>query len=121
MPKVKAIQIIIASCLLITAGCVTADKIVLDDTKRPETASVDIFKNGRIPERTYKDIAELSFLGPRQEEFKAQRRFVDQAKKLGGNGIIMMIDDAGISGGGSMYGSHVSSAWLFKARVIVYQ
>src|SRR5438874_1578152 len=65
--------------LLFAFGCVTADKIVTDTTPRQPTTSVDVYKDGKMPDRKYKEIAELSFLGPREEELRAQRRFIRQA------------------------------------------
>src|SRR5688572_28554440 len=62
--------------LLFAFGCVTADKVVTDTTPRQPTTAVDIYKDGKIPDRKYKQIAELSFLGPREEELKAQKRFI---------------------------------------------
>src|SRR5215203_4467017 len=85
--------------LLLVGGCATTDKVVLDNTKRPPTSSIDVFKDGKVPERKYKEIAELSFLGPREDELRAQRRFIAQSKNLGGNGLIFLVVPAGQRGG----------------------
>lgn len=107
--------------LLLFVGCASTDEIVLDSSKRPKTATVEVFKDGRIPERKFQQIAELSFLGPREDELKAQKFFVERAKKLGGDAVLFEVIDAGQKGGGSMYGYHVSNAWYFKGKVVVYQ
>jgi len=106
-------------------GCVTADKIVTDTTPRQPTTSVDVYKDGKMPDRKYKEIAELSFLGPREEELRAQKRFIRQAKELGGNGILFAVVPAGQKGGGlfgaSGGGFGFSTAWVFTGKVIVYE
>lgn len=111
--------------ILLTVGCVTADKVVTDTTPRLRTTAVDIYKDGKTPDRKYKEIAELSFLGPREEELRAQKRFMHQAQELGGNGILLAVVPAGQKGGGAfgpnggLFG--VSTAWVFKGKVIVYE
>ena len=111
--------------LLFTFGCVSADKVVTDTMPRPPTTSVDIYKGSKTPDRKFKVIAELSFLGPREEELRAQRRFTRQAKELGGNGILFSVVPAGQKGGGIFGASGgawgVSTSWLFKGEVIVYE
>ena len=105
------------SALLPLLGCVTADQIVLDSTPRTPTSSVDVFKDGKAPQQIYKAIAELSFLGPREEEIRAEKRFIGQAKKMGGNGVLFRVEPAGQKGGGLAF----STAWLFKGTIVVYQ
>jgi hypothetical protein len=111
--------------LLFMIGCVTADKIVTDTTPRSPTTSVDVYKDGKIPEGKYKEIAELSFLGPREEELRAQKRFIRQAKELGGNGILFTVVPAGQKGGGAFGASGggfgFSTSWVFAGKVIVYE
>lgn len=104
--------------LLFITGCASTDEMVLDSTKRPVTTSVEIFKDGRVPDRKFKEIAEVSFVGAREDEFKAQRRFIQQAKQMGGNGLIFLIEQSGIKGGGTIF---QTTAWLFKGKVIVYE
>jgi hypothetical protein len=111
--------------LMPISGCVSADKLVTDATPRPPTTSVDIYKDGNAPDRKFKEIAELSFLGPREEELRAQKRFIRQARELGGNGILFAVVPAGQKGGGA-FGAHggwfgVSTVWVFKGKVIVYE
>ena len=86
---------------------------------------MDIYKEGKMPDRKYKEIAELSFLGPREEELRAQKRFVAQARKMGGNGILLGVVPAGQKGGGAFGASGggfgFSTAWVFTGKVIVYE
>jgi len=115
----KTIPILLLSfsiCWL--AGCATTDKVVLDGTTRAPTTNVDVYNNGQVPSRSYKLIAELSYLGPREDELKALTRFLHDAKQLGGSGLIMSSQYAGVKGGGTIF---QSTAWVFKGKVIVYE
>jgi len=48
-----------------------------------------------MPDRKFKEIAEVSFLGPLEDQLHAQKRFITQAKQMGGNGVIFLVDQAG--------------------------
>ena len=104
--------------VLFITGCATTDQVVLDSTKRTPTTSVDIYKDAKMPDRRFKEIAELSFLGPREDELRAQKRFTDQAKQMGGNGIIFRIEDTGQKAGFPAYNTPI---FVFKGKVIVYE
>src|SRR5258706_323760 len=106
------------AALLAITGCASTNEIVSDSATRPPTSSVEVFKGGRMPERHFKEIAELSFLGPREDELKAQKFFMRRAKRMGGNGLIFTTDYAGQKGGLTAFHS---TAWVFKARVLVYE
>jgi len=119
MKHLKRLFTILA--IAIVAGCASTNEIVTDTTKRAPTTSVDVFKDGHAPDKQYKEIAELSFLGPREDELRAEKHFVERARKMGGNGILFSVVLAGQKSGGSMYGFSSSTAWVFKGKVIVYQ
>lgn len=104
--------------ILFANGCASSDQVVLDSTKRPPTTAVEVFKDGRMPDRKYKEIAELSFLGPREDELRAERRFIGQARQMGGNGVIFSVVPAGMKGGGTVF---QTVAWVFKGKVVVYE
>ncbi|MEO7676111.1 MAG: hypothetical protein ABIV39_05025 [Verrucomicrobiota bacterium] len=104
--------------LLMINGCASTDQVILDSTKRAPTTSVDFFKEGKIPDRKFKEIGELSYLGPREDELRAQKRFIAGAQKMGGNGVIFRIEDAGPKGG---FTAFQTTAYVFKGKVIVYQ
>jgi hypothetical protein len=113
------------AALLVITGCASTNEIVSDSTKRTPTTSIDVFKEGRIPDKKFKEVAELSYLGPREDELKAQKFFIRRAESLGGNGIIFSVVLAGSKGGG-MFGANGggfmnSTAWVFKSKVIVYE
>ena len=104
--------------IVILTGCASTDEIVLDSTKRTPTTAVDVFKDGRVPDRKFKEIAELSFLGPREDELRAQKRFIGQAKEMGGNGLIFTVDGGSVKGGGTLF---QTVAYVFKGKIIVYE
>jgi hypothetical protein len=99
-------------------GCATTDKVVFDNTQRASTSDIDVFKDGQKPNQAYKTIAELSYLGPREDDLKALTRFIPEAKKLGGNGLIFRVEYAGIKGGGTVF---QTTAWVFKGKIVVYE
>jgi hypothetical protein len=104
--------------ILLITGCASTDEIITDSTKRPPSASVEVFKDGQMPGQKFKEIAELSYLGPREDELRAQKRFVAQAKKLGGNGVIFTISDGSLKGGGTLF---QTVAYVFKGKVVIYE
>src|SRR5262245_36822597 len=58
----KPITFILGLALLATTGCIN---MKVTDGSRPPTQHVDLFKNGQIPERKFREIAELSVGGER--------------------------------------------------------
>ena len=95
---------------------------MLDSTKRTPTANVDVLKVGEKPKRAYKEIARLSFMGPREDEFKAMRHFVGEGQKLGASGILLEpTEDGGMRGGFNMHGGKFKMTFVFKATAIVYE
>lgn len=113
----KVITSLVYFLFLLTFGCATADRIVYDNTVRTPTTEVYVYKDGESSNRKFKQIAELSFLGPREEELKAQKRFIRQAQKLGGNAILFSVVDGGSKGAAGAF----SNSWVFKGKVIVYE
>ena len=116
----KLLLPLLAATILLT-GCATTDKVTYDTTVRPPTTQVDVFKGTETPPRAHKIISELSYLGPREEELKAQRFFVAQARKMGGQAIIFTVVPAGEKAGGLGGAFSMSTAWVFQAKVIVYE
>ena len=105
----------------IITGCASTNEVVTDSATRHPTKAVDVFKDGNTPNRAYKQIGELSFLGPREDELRAEKYFISRAKKMGGDGILFNVVLAGQKSGGSMYGFSSSTAWVFKGKVVVYE
>jgi hypothetical protein len=95
-------------------GCAPMDSAVYDSTNRPPTTKVDIYKDGRTPERQYKIIGEVAMPGHRDDELLRQRQIVEKAKQMGGEGLIFTVSPSGQNALGVM-------EWLFKGKVIVYE
>lgn len=113
---------VLGSVAAFLIGCATTDRVVLDGVKRAPTRTVEVFKTGEKPTRTYKEIARLSFMGPREDEFKAMRHFVAEGKKLGANAIMLEpTEEGGMRGGFSSYGGQFKTTFVFKAAAIVYE
>ena len=104
----KPITFILGFALLAASGCIN---IKVTDGSRPPTQHVDLFKNGQIPARQFREIAEMSVGGQRDKEGRAEKRFIREAKDLGGDGLLFEVVPDQSS----------NSEYLFKGRVIVYQ
>jgi type IV pilus biogenesis protein CpaD/CtpE len=108
---------LLLAALLVT-GCASTDKIILDTTKRKPTTTLQVFKDGEKPAKPFKEIAEQSFLGARQDEFKALRHFIEEAKQMGADAIIFVVPERG-NVHGDAFG--VSTSFVFKSTAIVYE
>lgn len=106
------------SLLLVTifsiSGCAPMDSAVYDSTSRAPTTKIDIYKDGRMPDRQYKIIGEIAMPGHRDDELLRQRQIVEKAKQMGGEGLIFTVSASGQNALGVM-------EWLFKGNVIVYE
>src|SRR3989442_7866033 len=119
----NSIVLLLVSGLL--AGCATTSRIGYDETKRASKESVDIYNIDQKPSKQHKEIAALSFRGPRADQSKAFRYFVKEAKRLGADGIVMYgpgedyRKETGIfRPGGGLIG--FGPDFVFKASAIVY-
>ena len=61
-----------------------------------------------MPTRHYKTISELFMPGHIHDEFVRQGQIVEEAKRLGGNGVIFHVDSCGRDS-------------TFRGKVIVYE
>ena len=103
----------------LTSGCASTDRVILDSTKRTPTTNVDVYKVGEKPKQAFKEVARLSFMGPREDELKALKHFIGEGKKLGANGILLdQTEDGGMRGG---FNGGFKSTFVFKATAIAYQ
>src|SRR5438552_12018718 len=84
------IRFLIFVAALLVTGCASTDRIMYDTTKRPPKQNVKLYPRGTAPEGKYLRIATLTFLGPPEDEAKAVRHFVKDAKKLGADGIVYL-------------------------------
>jgi len=104
---------------LALAGCVDTQTVPLDSKIRPATASIDVYKESG-PAQSFNVIAELSWKGPPQDELRAQRYFMGEGRRLGGNGIITTVVRLDPRIQIDWTGGKTVVDWLFKAKVIVY-
>lgn len=108
--------------ICVSVGCASVDQVVLDSTKRAPTTNVDLFRAGEKPLRSFKEIAQFSFTGQRQDELKSTRYFIETAKKLGANAVMLEpVEDGGMRGSFNAYGGGFKTLFLFKATALVYQ
>jgi hypothetical protein len=114
--NVRRLSFVLGVALL--TGCATTDRLVLDTTPRPPTTQVEVFTTGEKPQRGYKEIARLSFMGPREDEFKALRHFLAEARSLGANGLLLdPIVHAGVR---TVRGDNLMTEFVFKASAVAY-
>jgi hypothetical protein len=98
-------------------GCGTPDG-QYDSIKRAATASVDIYRDGKKPDRGYKEIGLLTDDAALGEQGEVEAKFVKQAKRMGGNAVIL---HPLIKTGGELKGFSIVETYLYKASVIVYE
>jgi len=101
--------------VLLISGFTAIERIQYDDSKRPPTTSLDVYKDGKVPDRKYKEIAELMMPGHREDELLRQKQLIAEAKRMGGNGLIF---SSAMTGGGNIFGA---AGCVFKGKVIVYE
>jgi hypothetical protein len=107
---------------ILLVGCASTDKVMLDTTKRPRTQQVEVIRAGDKPQRTCKPIAEFTFLGLPEEESKAMRQFIAEAKKSGANAILLLpVENAGLRGRFGHQSLIGIPHRVFKATAIVYE
>ena len=100
----------------VLVGCASVQP--LDGVKRQPTSSLEIFSAGSLPTKPYKEIAvfsDRSNPGREQQEF---HNFVEKAKQLGANGVILNpTKDGGYDSG--LVGS--SSKAVYSATAFVWK
>lgn len=116
--KRKVLAISILACLVV-AGCASSPKEVMYDAgKRPATTSIEVFRDGTKPGKTYKEIGELSCEDFGGEDAKVLKMLIENAKKVGANAIIMQPrQDTGYFF--NMFGRS-GNKYLWKAVAIAY-
>jgi hypothetical protein len=105
--------------LLVTflVGCASDDPRY-DSVKRKPTAEVAIFRGGQKPARSYKEISSFTFNGPSEDESKAEAQFIEKAKKMGANAIIL---EPKVSAGQGLVGFRIAETYLYKAIAVVFE
>lgn len=112
----------LALCLL-ALGCANTDRIMLDTSKRAPTANVEYLKGDLATLRTtrltktFTSIAELTFLGPPQDEGKAIRHFMREGRRLGADVVVYSGWDSAHTT--ASFGN-IGMSYIFRATAIAY-
>lgn len=98
-------------------GCSTPE-VRYDSAKRQPTAEIDIFREGQKPSKACKEIGMLTDDGRAVEQPEIEAKFINKARRMGGNSIIM---HAPTKSGGELSGFSVVDTFLYKASVVIYE
>jgi len=79
--------------LAVLVGCSTVEP--LDGLKRQPRNSVEVFLDGNLPAKQYKVIATFSERDNLGREEQQHRNFVNKAKQLGADGVILQRTEFG--------------------------
>ena len=102
--------------LLVLVGCATQRPY--DGVVRAPKTQIDVFEDGQMPNHPYTVIMEYSEKGDTGKEAQIHSEFIEKAKALGADAIIMKPEEfGGVSA--TMFSAGFSS--LFSAVAIVYQ
>ncbi len=74
--------------LLIT-GCIAVSEARYDAVKRKPNPQMEVFSEGKVPSKRYKEIATYSAGGKPFDQSKAHARFISKARSIGADGIIL--------------------------------
>lgn len=104
---------------LILSGCATPQDVMFDSTKRSPTTSVDVVREGQKPEKSYKEIGEVSYEDFGGEDAHAMKELIEHAKKVGADAIVMQPrKDTGYTF--NMFGRS-GNKYIWKAVAVVYK
>ena|SRR6266404_3158387 len=111
----KSIFLLLIAVLFI-AGCASTE--ALDGVKREPKRQIDIYSDGKTPTKPFKLIYMFSERDDPEKEAEHHRNFINRAKNMGADGIILRPNEpAGQSFG--PFGMHQN--FIFKAEAIVYE
>jgi hypothetical protein len=116
---VKTISTFIVAALLLSlvSGCASHPLKGYDGVGRQPKSDIDVYEDGNVPNKRYKIIMEFSAKGDGGKEAKIHRSFIEQAKKYGGDAIILKPNQGGFSAG-IMGAKSINS---YSAIAVVYQ
>ena len=104
--------------ICLSLGCASTDTIVLDDTKRPATARVDVYRHGDAVIKQHRPVQEYTWFGPAKDEGRASKVFIKRAKKAGADGVILGEPE---NRGMQWSGFGAEQKYTFRAVAIVYE
>jgi hypothetical protein len=101
----------------VLVGCSTPE-VRYDTAKHQPTTEVTIFRDGQKPSKAYKEIGMLTDDGKAVEQPNIEAKFINKAKRMGGNAIIMY---PAVKSGSELSGFGLVDSFLYKASVVVYE
>jgi hypothetical protein len=81
------------------------------------THQIELFRDGQTPMRAYREIRLLTDDGGLGEQGQIEEKFIDKAKRLGGDALII---HPVAHTGAELKGFALVETYLYKASVIVY-
>jgi hypothetical protein len=116
MKHIDSIALLTAAFLV---GCATPQAVQFDDTKRQPTSSVEVFREGNKPTKTYKEIGEVSHEDYGGEDANAMKHLINKAKQIGANAIILLPrQDTGYA---FVPFGRSGNKYIWKAVAVVYE
>ena len=112
----KAMQLALTLLVALMTGC--ASVVPLDGEVRSPKAQIEIFLDGKVPNKPHKIIATFAKRDGPEAETHHHSNFIKQAKKLGADGIIIKAPESGGSSFGPFGGG---SQAMFRAVAFVYE
>lgn len=98
-------------------GCGTQE-LRYDSTKRHPTTAIDVFRDGQKPTKAYKEVGMVTDDGRAVEQPNIESKFIQKAKRMGGNAIIMYPPT---KSGSELSGFSLVDTFLYKASVVIYE
>jgi hypothetical protein len=113
------LTILFAVVLALLVGCANPDTSQ-GAVSRPPTTGIDIFRDGKRPTRSYKEIATLTDDAREVEEPTVEAKMIKKAKRMGGSAVIFEPKtESGAEMG--LWSVGISKTYVYKARVVVYE
>jgi hypothetical protein len=98
------------AALMLVAGCATSP--------RGPQPRVEVFREGRSPDRPFSEVGMLSDSGALREQGEIEAKMLKMAGKLGADAVIF---DAPVREGGELQGFSWVQTYLYRGRAIVFK
>lgn len=110
---------VLASSLLWLCGCASTGSSTR--TTATPVADVEIFRDGAVPPKPYKEIGKLTDDGKEGEQAEIEAKMIKQAKKMGASAILFdKPKPSGFEAAPFSFGK-LDPTFQYKAIVAVYQ
>ena len=108
--------LLISFCFII--GCASIDEIRYDSTNRNPVSKIDVFHSKQEPEQKFQIIRDFSWLSVPGDEARAVNGFIERAKRIGADGVIIYRPEPR---GMQWSGFGGENKFMYKASAIIYQ